>query len=318
MKTELAIGALAAAYGSYVTWARITNDVHLIGIAELVGSSGAVIFGHLVDSRGGWIPALGVLAIVTSIMSPQPILVALTLFFFYAPYIAVMLEASKDIRLLSRSVASLSVGWMVGVAFPHLAPYLIAIGVLLSLKKVQATRVGFLDAVDKLIPLLIPLIIFTSAEYMAYVIVTRRFYELAKTFEEFYFWYALLPGVTSAIGSLVAPLVIRRLGTLGTLKFSILLYVIVIYLSVFANPILCYIAWAFPAYALFEISLIRLVSEVSNASGAALGVTYTTMSLSSVFAPLIAMENELIVVLPVVSYVIMWIEEKVGFIQKTH
>ncbi len=318
MKTEFSIGLLAAAYGAYVTWARIHGNPQMIGTAELVGSSGAVFFGYLVDTRGGMIPAFGIVAVILSSIVPNPLTVALTLFFFYAPYITMMLKASNDVKVLSRSVAFLSIGWMIGVGFPQLAPVFMLLGVLSSLEKIRPTRVGFLDAVTKLSPLLIPLILFTSAEYMAYVIVTKRFYDLSKSFLEFYFWYALIPGLTSALGSLVAPRVIEKIGVFNTLKLSFILYTIVIYFSIFYPPPLCYLFWSIPAYAFFEISLVRAVNLVTHASGAALGFTYTTMSLSSIAAPLFSIGNELLVLFPVVSYVILSVEDKVGVFKKLY
>ena len=293
----LGIALLAMAYGYYTTLARVSgSEEHAtaVAIAEMGSAAPAVLFGWLADKKGTKVAAsLAPLSGALSLLGTDPLIVFTTLSLFYSAFIMALLAANEaGAEELGTSVGALSLGWAVGVALVPYAKTLILVSVtffvgsllvLVSIPNEKGTM-GFLAALPKLKPLILPLALFMGAEYVAYALTAWRFYNVTNSFM-FVLSYAVGPGVTSFVGGLVAGKALERLGPEKVLIASVFAYPFVVALALLAPPPLCLLSWSIPVYPFYEASLVALVTKiVPEAKGASLGFTYSVMAISSLLA----------------------------------
>ena len=293
----LGIALLTMGYGYYTTLARVSgSEEHAtaVAIAEMGSAAPAVLFGWLADRKGTKVAAsLAPLSGAFSLLGTDPLTVFITLSLFYSAFIMALLAANEaGAEELGASVGALSLGWAVGVALvPYTKTLLLAsvtffVGSLLVLVSIPNEKgtMGFLVALPKLRPLILPLALFMGAEYVAYALTAWRFYNVADP-STFVLSYAVGPGVTSFFGGLVAGKVLERLGPEKVLMASVFAYPFVVALALLAPPPLCLVSWSVPVYPFYEASLVALVTRIApEAKGASLGFTYSVMAISSLLA----------------------------------
>ncbi|ABU81592.1 hypothetical protein [Ignicoccus hospitalis] len=296
----LGIALLSLGYGYYTTAARVSGDVSEAGavaVAELASAASATFFGWLADKKGMRKASLAApLAGPLSALGLDPLSVFLTLSFFYSAFVVALLAANEaGPEELGASVGALSLGWGAGVALvpyfrgpqvPAASFFAGSLAVVAAVPDVPG-RANFLAAVPKLKRLVPPLAAFMGAEYLSYALTAWRFYELADP-TTFVLSYAVGPGVTAFLGGLVAGRALERFGPERVLLGSLLAYPFVVALALLAPPPACFFAWSVPVYPFYEAGLVATVTKfVPEAKGASLGLTYTTMALSSfLMAPL--------------------------------
>ncbi|ALU12256.1 hypothetical protein EYM_01850 [Ignicoccus islandicus DSM 13165] len=293
----LAVALLALGYGGYTTFARVSaaspSIASQIALAEMLASAPGVIAGWIGDRKGlRFIAPIGLLSFLTSLLPVTPVTVFVTLSSFYASFLAVMIESSKDSRELGKAVSALSLGWGLGVIvialnFPMLLiNFSFLLGTILSIVSVSAepSQSGLLAAVPKLLPLVPSLALFMGSEYLLYTLTAYRFAQLTSGLE-FALFYAIGPSVTSSIGGYVAGRVIEKVRPHVVLIGVMVAYSILSLVILLTPPPVCLLAWSVPVYPFYEVSVISLVSSIAReAPASALGFTYTLMAISSVVA----------------------------------
>ncbi len=333
LKTKLlmlGILLLSFGYGYYTTFARISGgnaeSTSRVALAELASSALALLWGILADRYGSRKVALvGLMATFIANAGTKPLEVFLTLSSFYAPFLISLLQASAyGSETLGEAVASLSLGWGLGViALEYCRGYydilslsfvLGTIFVILSSERLEREFKPF-EAILKLRPIVVPLSIFVGAEYLAYALTALRFYQISPSM--FVFSYAVFPSITSFICGYYAGRAVRIYGAGKVLILSMAIYPMIVVLALIAPPPWCLISWSIPVYPFYETSLISLVINLAKVSeGSALGFIYALMAFSSLVVYPLTMLNRLylmsgiIVVLMVISVVLIRIALK--------
>jgi MFS family permease len=315
----LGVAMLALAYGYYTTLARVSGgEEHAtaVAVAEMASAGPAVLFGWLADKKGMRVAASAApLSAALALVGTSPPVVFLTLSLFYSAFIVALLAANEaGAEELGASVGVLSLGWALGVALmPYLKTPLVAslffllgsVAVLLSVPNVSG-RGDFLSALPKLKKFIPPLALFMGAEYVAYALTAWRFYNVADKLT-FVLAYAVGPGITAFVGGMVAGKALERWGPEKTFLFSVFAYPAVVALALLAPPPLCLVSWSIPIYPFYEAGLVALVTKmVPEAKGASLGLTYSTMAVSSILAlPLTVVRGlELVATISIVMMII--------------
>ncbi len=291
------VALLALGYGGYTTFARVNapspSAASQIALAEMLSSAPGVIAGWIGDRKGlRTVSSLGLLSFPLSLMQVSPVTVFLTLSSFYASFLALMIESSKDPKELGEAVSALSLGWGAGVIVIslNLPLYLVSasflIGSILSVASVskEPSKSGLLAAVPKLLPLVPPLALFMGSEYVLYALTAYRFARLTSGFE-FALFYAIGPSVTSSVGGYLAGKAVEKFGPGNVFLGVMLTYSALSLIILLTPPPACLLAWSVPVYPFYEVSLVSLVSSIAReAPASALGFTYTLMAISSIVA----------------------------------
>ncbi len=320
----LGIALLSFAYGHFTTVARVSaGEAHAVNVAvaEMASAAPAVLFGWLADKKGmRTAAALSPASAIFALMGSSPLIVFLTLSTFYAAFIVALLASySCGEEELGAAVGTLSLGWALGVSAAayvsdlHLSSSTFALGslsVLLAVDNAPASS-NFLDPLPTLKKFIPPLAIFMAAEYVSYALTAWRFYHIT-TPELFALSYAIAPGVTSFLGGILAGKALKLFGAERVFLGAIFTYPVVVLMALLAPPPFCLIAWSVPVYPFYEVGLVATVAKLCpNAKGASLGLTYSTMALSSLIAMPFTRLNNIVsvatmsVLLMVVSGIVM-------------